>query len=74
MGWHRWSSGPTEEGYHGSMAPSCELEGERPGAVVDRLLAMLITGLKSLLRQKDEEIQIGLLCVKRIRPVEWEIR
>lgn len=56
------------------MAPSCELEGERPGAVVDRLLAMLITGLKSLLRQKDEEIQIGLLCVKRVRPVEWEIR
>lgn len=56
------------------MAPSCELEGERPGAVVDELLAMLITGLNSVLRQKGEEIQIVPLCVKRVRPVEWEIR
>lgn len=61
--------------HRGSMAPGWELEGERPGAVVDKLLAMLITGLKSMLRQeKGEEIQIGRLCVKRVRPVEWEIR
>lgn len=57
------------------MAPCCELEVERPGAVVAKLLAVLITGLNSVLRQqKGEEIQIGLLCVKRVRPVDWEIR
>lgn len=44
--------------------PGGELGEVHTGAVVDRLLAMPIMGLNSMLRQKGEKIQIGLSVSK----------